>query len=39
MFQAIHLGPRFHKIMDGKEYWFEGPGRSMEGWKNHPVWW
>lgn len=39
MFQAIHLGPRFHKIMDGKEYWFEGPGRSMEGWKHHPVWW
>ena len=39
MFQAIHLGPRFHKIMDGKEYWFEGPDRSMEGWKNHPIWW
>jgi len=39
MFQAIHLGPRFHKIMDGKEYWFEGPGRSMEGWKHHPIWW
>jgi mannose-6-phosphate isomerase-like protein (cupin superfamily) len=38
MFQAIHLGPRFHKIMDGKEYWFEGPDRSMEGWKHHPVW-
>ena len=31
MFQAIHLGPRFHKIMDGKEYWFEGPDRSMDG--------
>lgn len=36
LFQAIHLGPRFHKIMGGKEYWFEGPGRSMEGWKGHP---
>jgi hypothetical protein len=36
LFQAIHLGPRFHKIMNGKEYWFEGPGRSMEGWKGHP---
>jgi hypothetical protein len=36
LFQAIHLGPRFHKIMGGKEYWFEGPGRSIEGWKGHP---
>jgi hypothetical protein len=36
LFQAIHLGPRFHKIMRGKEYWFEGPSRSMEGWKGHP---
>jgi hypothetical protein len=36
LFQAIHLGPRFHKIMGGKEYWFEGPTRSMEGWKGHP---
>jgi hypothetical protein len=36
LFQAIHLGPRFHKIMNGKEYWFEGPGRSFEGWKGHP---
>jgi hypothetical protein len=36
LFQAIHLGPRFHKIMGGKEYWFEGPGRSMDGWKGHP---
>lgn len=36
LFQAIHLGPRFHKIMNGKEYWFEGPGRSLEGWKGHP---
>jgi hypothetical protein len=36
LFQAIHLGPRFHKIMGGKEYWFEGPSRSMEGWKGHP---
>jgi hypothetical protein len=36
LFQAIHLGPRFHKIMGGKEYWFEGPGRSLEGWKGHP---
>lgn len=32
MFQAIHLGPRFHRRMDGKEDWFEGPGRSNEGW-------
>lgn len=39
MFQAIHLGPRFHKMMAGKEYWFEGPSRSMDGWKDHPVWW
>lgn len=36
LFQAIHLGPRFHKIMGGKEYWFEGPNRSLEGWKGHP---
>jgi hypothetical protein len=36
LFQAIHLGPRFHKIMGGKEYWFEGPGRSFDGWKGHP---
>ena len=36
LFQAIHLGPRFHKIMGGKEYWFEGPTRSLEGWKGHP---
>ena len=36
LFQAIHLGPRFHKIMNGKEYWFEGPSRSMDGWKGHP---
>jgi hypothetical protein len=36
LFQAIHLGPRFHKIMNGKEYWFEGPTRSLEGWKGHP---
>jgi len=39
MFTAIHLGPRFHKIMNGKEYWFEGPDRSLDGWKDHPVWW
>lgn len=36
LFQAIHLGPRFHKIMGGKEYWFEGPNRSIDGWKGHP---
>jgi len=36
LFQAIHLGPRFHKIMNGKEYWFEGPNRPLEGWKGHP---
>lgn len=36
LFQAIHLGPRFHKIMGGKEYWFEGPNRSLNGWKGHP---
>lgn len=36
LFQAIHLGPRFHKIMGGKEYWFEGPSRSLEGWRGHP---
>jgi hypothetical protein len=36
LFQAIHLGPRFHKIMNGKEYWFEGPGRDASGWKGHP---
>lgn len=38
LFQAIHLGPRFHKIQAGKEYWWEGPTRSPEGWKGHPDW-
>ena len=38
LFQAMHLGPYFQKIMNGQWYWFEGPGKSMAGWQGHPNW-